>query len=89
MLKNGSECNVLLIQYCPIPRDVKANINKLEKMLDGYGDQDKIDIVVLPEMALTGYIFDHVEDVRPYLEEYNKGLTYEFCAKIALKYTYH
>jgi protein N-terminal amidase len=85
MFKNESEFNVVLVQYCPIPRDVEANIKKINKLLDKYSEKDQIDVVVLPEMALTGYIFDSVVDVKPYLEEYNKGQTFEFCKKIATK----
>jgi protein N-terminal amidase len=83
MLKNESEFRVVLIQFCPELRNVKANIAKVEKLLENYIEENKIDVIVLPEMALTGYIFDNVDDVRQYLEEYNKGLTYEFCSKIA------
>jgi protein N-terminal amidase len=37
-------------------------------------------------MALTGYIFDNKEDIAPFLEEYNKGLTYDFCSNLSKKF---
>ncbi len=81
-------CKALLIQYCPIPRDIESNMKKIESLLSKYTDNNKIDIVVFPEMTLTGYIFDNIEDIKPYLEEYNKGKTFEFCSKIAKKLLY-
>jgi protein N-terminal amidase len=82
-MKSESEFKVILVQFCPTPRDIKANITKVEKLLSKYNEDDKIDVIVLPEMALTGYIFDNVDDIKPCLEEYNKGLTFDFCSSIA------
>ena len=81
---NGS-INALIIQFHPIERDTKGNISKIEKLLEDYTDNDKIDILLFPEMALTGYIFDSVDDIKDYLEEYNKGTTFDFCSSLAKK----
>jgi predicted amidohydrolase len=36
---------------------LEANFKKVEKMLTKYTEKDNIDIVMLPELALTGYLF--------------------------------
>jgi protein N-terminal amidase len=83
MNSNKSSLNAILIQNHPTPRDVKANIQQIEKMLSQYTPEDEIDIILFPEMALTGYIFDNIEDVDPHAEEFDKGVTYEFCSSLA------
>jgi protein N-terminal amidase len=86
MLNNNKDVlNVIIVQYCPVPRKVDENIKKIETLLSQYTSNDEIDIVLFPEMALTGYIFDDKKDIEPYLEEYNKGITYNFCSKLAVK----
>jgi protein N-terminal amidase len=77
--------NVIIVQYCPVPRQVDQNIKKIEFLLSKYTSEDEIDIVLFPEMAMTGYIFDDKKDIENYLEEYNKGKTYDFCSQLAIK----
>jgi protein N-terminal amidase len=85
MNNKSSLCNLntVMIQYSPINRNIDQNIKKIDTLLDKYTEEDKIDILLFPEMALTGYIFDNKDDVLPYLEEYNKGKTFEFCSSLA------
>ena len=54
----NSKVNVLLVQYNPKFKDVESNIETLEKLLSKYLEKDKIDIIIFPEMALSGYIFE-------------------------------
>ena len=75
--------NSVLIQYFPYPREICLNIKTIDSLLCKYSFEDKIDIVLLPEMALTGYIFDTQSDIEPYLEIYNNGETYNFCSAIS------
>jgi protein N-terminal amidase len=83
MRASFSDFNAVLVQFSPTPRDIEGNIKKLENLLKDYSEKDKIDVVLFPEMALTGYIFDNREDVFPYLEQFNKGITFEFCSNLA------
>ena len=78
--------NAILIQYHPIPRDISGNISKIEDLLKNYTKEDNIDIILFPEMALTGYIFDSKLDVQPFLEEYNSGRTFDFCSTLSKKF---
>ena len=74
---------VLCIQFEPKYKDVKSNISHLEQMLSKYSEKDDIDIIVFPEMALSGYIFDNAQDIQPYMSLYNQGDQYEFVSNLS------
>ena len=74
---------VLCIQFEPKYKDVKSNISHLEQMLSKYSEKDDIDIIVFPEMALSGYIFDSAQDIQPYMSLYNQGEQYEFVSNLS------
>ena len=74
---------VLCIQFEPKYKDVKSNISHLEQMLSKYSEKDDIDIIVFPEMALSGYIFDNAQDIQPYMSLYNQGEQYEFMSNLS------
>ena len=74
---------VLCIQFEPKYKDVKSNISHLEQMLSKYSEKDDIDIIVFPEMALSGYIFDNAKDIQPYMSLYNQGEQYEFVSNLS------
>ena len=52
-------------------------------MLSKYSEKDDIDIIVFPEMALSGYIFDNAQDIQPYMSLYNQGEQYEFVSNLS------
>ncbi len=79
----NNKLNVVIVQILPKYKDIQANIDKITSLLSKYSEKDKIDIVLFPEMALTGYVFDNKDDIYDLLEEYNKGKTYDFCVEIA------
>ena len=74
---------VICVQYEPKFKDIKYNIQKLEKMFEKYSEKDEIDIIVFPEMTLSGYVFDNLEDIKPYTSYYDKGEQFEFISKLA------
>ncbi len=76
---------VICVQYDPKYKDVKANIKKLELMFQPYSEKDEIDIVIFPEMTLSGYIFDDLNDIKPYTSYYDKGEQFEFISNLAKK----
>lgn len=55
---------IALAQYQPIRKNVSANIKKLQKLLNNI----EADLIVLPELANTGYLYASQEDLRPYSE---------------------
>ena len=74
---------VLCVQFEPKFKDIKANISHLDQMLQKYSEKDEIDIIVFPEMSLSGYIFDNLEDIKPYTSLYNQGEQYEFISNLS------
>ena len=74
---------VICVQYEPKFKDIQYNINKLEKMFQNYSEKDEIDIIVFPEMTLTGYIFQNLEEIKPYTSYYDKGEQCNFITKLA------
>jgi predicted amidohydrolase len=55
---------IALVQYKPVRRDVKANIKKVQELLSGI----TADLVVLPELANTGYLYESTESIKPFTE---------------------
>ena len=76
---------VLLVQHYPVLKEIDANINFCSKLLDKYSEKDSIDIVVFPELALTGSVFDGKKDIEPFCDYYYKGKAYDFCSQLAKK----
>ena len=76
---------VICVQYEPKYKNIKANIKQLEEMFQGYSEKDEIDIVVFPEMTLSGYVFDDLNDIKPYTSYYDKGEQFEFISNLAKK----
>ena len=74
---------VLCVQFEPKFKDIKENISHLKQMLQNYSEKDEIDIIVFPEMSLSGYIFDNLEDIKPYTSLYNQGEQYEFISNLS------
>lgn len=52
------------VQFCPVRYDVTANIAALRSLLGGV----KADLVVLPELASSGYLFASTEELAPLAE---------------------
>ncbi|KAJ9114706.1 hypothetical protein QFC22_005582 [Naganishia vaughanmartiniae] len=48
--------------------------------------RNEVDLLVCPEMALTGYMFASGEDVKPFLEHPRIGPTALFCREMATTY---
>ena len=85
-MKSNKKINVLLVQYYPKFKDIESNIATLTKYFSNFKKEDNIDIIVFPEMALTGYIFDDLSDIKPYLSYYNKGIQYDFASNLAKQF---
>jgi len=69
-----------ILQFRPRKADIGANLKTIEKFLI----RRKFDLVVLPELATTGYNFSHREEVRD-LAENLRGRSFWFMAGLAAK----
>lgn len=52
------------VQFCPMRYDVQANIEAVERLLDGV----QADVLVLPELANSGYAYRSTAELAPYAE---------------------
>ena len=71
---------VAAVQFKPVKGDVPFSCRAMASLVDDAG-QDA-DLVVLPEMAATGYVFEHADDVRRVAEP-PRGATFEMLSPIA------
>ncbi|BAE62386.1 carbon-nitrogen hydrolase [Aspergillus flavus] len=86
---------IATLQFAPILGDVEGNIRRANellqngKVLGGVGigvDVLKPEILILPELALTGYNFPSLEAIKPYLESAGKGPSATWARDTARRY---
>jgi len=70
---------VSLLQFAPRLLDKEYNLRKMKQLLIGL----KTDLVVLPELCNSGYVFANKEEVFSVAEEAGKGETYFVLSDIA------
>lgn len=71
---------IALAQFKPVRNNVSANIEKIETLLSDI----QADLVVLPELSNSGYLYKSPDDLRPYAEPKNgKGLFLSALQKLA------
>lgn len=59
--------SIAAVQYDPQFRDLQGNMDRVDKMIE-YLPAELVDILLLPEMAFTGYMFANREEINPFLE---------------------
>jgi len=64
---------VATLQLNPTIRQVQANIAKADAILAASPSPADLDLLVLPELAFTGYNFPSAEAIKPYLEPTTAG----------------
>ncbi|KAL1304473.1 hypothetical protein AAFC00_003464 [Neodothiora populina] len=76
------------LQFAPEIGQVEANISKADALLEQAGKEEcsKLDLLVLPEMALSGYNFPNLEAIKPYLEPSSAGPSTAWAKKTAARY---
>ena len=55
-----------IVQFCPIPRQIKKNLDICSSLISGL---PKLDILVFPEMCFTGYVFENKSDILPFAKD--------------------
>lgn len=66
------------VQFSPIFGEKEKNFEKVEKLLDGVN----ADLLVLPELFNTGYLFLNKEELFEMAEPLRDGKTYNFILKL-------
>lgn len=72
---------VSVLQYQPKLLDVDANLSRMENMLKGH----ETDLLVLPELATSGYLFGSSEEVFAVAETVPEGKSYKMFSALATK----
>jgi len=57
---------VACLQFTPVVGDIPGNIRKADEILKGISE-NSLDLLVLPELALTGYNFSSLREIKPFL----------------------
>ncbi|EAW12823.1 putative protein N-terminal asparagine amidohydrolase [Aspergillus clavatus NRRL 1] len=87
---------IATLQFAPTVGDVQGNIKRANELLQhgsvlgkpSYGpgiESLKPDILVLPELALTGYNFPSLDAIRPFLEPAGKGVSAAWARETATR----
>ncbi|KJZ70790.1 hypothetical protein HIM_09803 [Hirsutella minnesotensis 3608] len=75
------------LQFAPQVGDVDNNLNRADAVLSKANADDlELDLLVLPELAFTGYNFKSLQEITPFLEPSGSGITALWARTTALKY---
>lgn len=76
------------MQFAPQVGDVDNNLNRADSVLSKASpdDLDFLDLLVLPELAFTGYNFKSLQQISPFLEPSGSGVSSLWARTTALKY---
>ncbi len=56
---------IAVLQFKPIRKNVYKNIRKIENLLEGI----KADLIVLPELSNSGYLYESTQELEPFCEK--------------------
>ncbi|TVY49862.1 Protein N-terminal amidase [Lachnellula occidentalis] len=76
---------IACLQFAPQVGDVDNNLNRADAVLSRANIQN-IDLLVLPELAFSGYNFKSLQHISPFLEPTTAGITSLWARTTALKY---
>ncbi|KAM3492124.1 hypothetical protein MY3957_004615 [Beauveria namnaoensis] len=73
------------LQFAPKVGDIENNLNRADAVLSK-ANVEELDLMVLPELAFTGYNFRSLHEISPFLEPSGSGITSLWARTMALKY---
>ncbi|GJJ78450.1 protein N-terminal amidase [Entomortierella parvispora] len=79
---------ICCLQLEPKLGQVQENINHATDMIAHLKPED-VDVLVLPEMAFTGYVFKSKDHIRPYLEDSKTGPSVTWAMAQAIRLNAH
>ncbi|KAK3994721.1 hypothetical protein QBC44DRAFT_285459 [Cladorrhinum sp. PSN332] len=79
---------IACLQFAPHVGDVDNNLDRADAVLNSVKEEvlDSLDLLVLPELALTGYNFKSLQHISPCLEHGGTGITSLWARTTALKH---
>ncbi|KAI1745914.1 carbon-nitrogen hydrolase [Xylaria scruposa] len=72
------------LQFAPQVGDIDNNLNRADAVLNKANPED-LDLLVLPELAFTGYNFKSLQQISPFLESRGSGISALWARTTALK----
>ncbi|KAM3475880.1 hypothetical protein MY8738_007192 [Beauveria namnaoensis] len=76
---------IACLQFAPQLAAIEGNVERADAILSRADPQD-IDLLVLPELAFSGYNFKSLGQISPHLELGEFGITAAWSRQVALKY---
>ncbi|KAM3507625.1 hypothetical protein MY11210_007075 [Beauveria gryllotalpidicola] len=76
---------IACLQFAPQLAEIERNVERADAILSRADPQD-IDLLVLPELAFSGYNFKSLGQISPHLELGESGITAAWSRQVALKY---
>lgn len=79
---------IACLQFAPQVGDVNNNLHRADAILAKAKPDDLVDLdlIVLPELAFTGYNFKSLANISPFLEPQGSGISALWARTTALKY---
>ncbi|KAK4173006.1 hypothetical protein QBC36DRAFT_361006 [Triangularia setosa] len=79
---------IACLQFAPQVGDVDNNLNRADAVLNKIrpGDLANLDLLVLPELAFSGYNFSSLQHISPCLERQGSGISSLWARTTALKH---
>ncbi|KAH8884884.1 carbon-nitrogen hydrolase, partial [Thozetella sp. PMI_491] len=79
---------IACLQFAPKVGDLENNLNRADAVLNRTDPMalDELDLLVLPELAFTGYNFSSLHEITPFLEHAGSGISSLWARTTALKY---
>ncbi|KKA28052.1 hypothetical protein TD95_001542, partial [Thielaviopsis punctulata] len=77
------------LQFSPVRGDVDNNLSRADSVLLKATDADKLDLILLPELAFTGYNFVSRQAIQPFLEPSLSGISSLWARTAALRHDCH
>ncbi|EPE02927.1 carbon-nitrogen hydrolase [Ophiostoma piceae UAMH 11346] len=77
---------IACLQFAPLVGDKNNNLNRADAVLNKAVDVENLDLLVLPEMAFSGYNFRSLAHITPYFEPTASGITSLWARTTALKF---
>lgn len=74
--------NIACLQFDPKLGDPLANRSRADALLSAL-EQGDVDLLVLPEMAFSGYCFKNRDEIAPFAESAQHGITAAWCRATA------